>query len=1074
MMAMCNRQLVFDKLRPFCVQLSKEHSRKNIVAVTKALEGIDRGCIQDLQEYLLFPLRIILKQPTKYSEDFYTDLFTLMEKILGCCRVWNWELFTDLFTLSCVMISSPSEQGRGEGKATAKSEDLKAAVVQNIKTLVSKSDYSIIQKLFSLQSLPVLGLAVSILLDLADTEKCRSLKVSAIKCLTELSQVDGKYCNKVRVMLGDTLASFLPGITITLCKIITGDQRQGHSVIATAIYAWTKIVGLTMDDILVEESQKRVTSAATGMIDEKLKTLASKRDSIWVEMTGKKINILVKQICKVKGHSNWKVRLALAESAGSLLQGCTRTLHSSIPDFMEILVGLISDEYPNVANKSRKILNIFTHTHLGPECRPLVEMLEENLHNLSTSLPRIIRSVDEDSKFSALSLMSGYIDLLGSDINHLLMSSSHLKRLSLSLIQVFELETTDIKIIEERTSWIGHDADFISPVHVSDVVKPRKNFKHFHDKKIERELKNVCRLLGYYGSISLLVDHFLDLFHDSILHKMQATMIINELMMGAVGEGVNSYQEKDFEKRRENNIEELESIVEMLIDEYLSPSNLYLVTSPHHNHSVRSTPENRLMALEIVTHESGSQLSSFNRNIIQICLYLEGIGIFAKVLKDRYIPYLMKTIYPLLEKLGDETAYISSTAYLSLCDICHVCQYRSIGELVQRNADYLVNAISLRLRHFCENKKSPLVLKVMLQYSSKDILPLINDAIQEILDSLDENYEEEALLFLRVLNELVKAVFRWFKDCAGTAFEKKPQASGGSRIDDNLDVVSYIKEYLHLKRVSEGDITDSTSFQRNDEQLEEDCLEDKEDMQTDEKKDPPLHVKVVKEVLLRCKHLLSSRNPTIRLLTLDTIAIACQALQSHQDELLPMIHEIWVPFSTRFVDQEKLVTKKAVESLMVMANTSGDFICRRCIKDVFPKMMHFLEKQAEISKGSSKAYLFTINFKLQQCILGQIGNLCKQLGVSGNNLDLVSSVSVLYLSARQPCVLQKAAIETCTILISLDPDPMWVKLCDLYHPKEFLSFVPFFKPVKFKSSPGARNEFSENITKLLKLPEMGS
>lgn len=96
---------------------------------------------------------------------------------------------------------------------------------------------------------------------------------------------------------------------------------------------------------------------------------------------------------------------------------------------------------------------------------------------------------DENRKFSALSLMSGYIDLLGnlstvynlnnfpirpitrlsrlkkiihrfcitgSDINHLLMSASHLKRLSLSLVQVFELDTTDIKIIEERTTWIGH------------------------------------------------------------------------------------------------------------------------------------------------------------------------------------------------------------------------------------------------------------------------------------------------------------------------------------------------------------------------------------------------------------------------------------------------------------------------------------------------------------------------------------------------------------------------------------------------------------------------------------------
>ena len=48
---------------------------------------------------------------------------------------------------------------------------------------------------------------------------------------------------------------------------------------------------------------------------------------------------------------------------------------------------------------------------------------------------------------------------------------------------------------------------------------------------------NDLRSMYFAGSISLLVDHFLDLFHDSILHKMQATMIINELMMGAVGEG---------------------------------------------------------------------------------------------------------------------------------------------------------------------------------------------------------------------------------------------------------------------------------------------------------------------------------------------------------------------------------------------------------------------------------------------------------------------------------------------------------------------------------------------------------
>lgn len=48
------------------------------------------------------------------------------------------------------------------------------------------------------------------------------------------------------------------------------------------------------------------------------------------------------------------------------------------------------------------------------------------------------------------------------------------------------------------------DANFVSHVHVSDVIKPRKNFKHFHDKKIEKELKNICRLLGYYGKIDFI------------------------------------------------------------------------------------------------------------------------------------------------------------------------------------------------------------------------------------------------------------------------------------------------------------------------------------------------------------------------------------------------------------------------------------------------------------------------------------------------------------------------------------------------------------------------------------------
>lgn len=50
----------------------------------------------------------------------------------------------------------------------------------------------------------------------------------------------------------------------------------------------------------------------------------------------------------------------------------------------------------------------------------------------------------------------------------------------------------------------------------------------------------------------------------------------------------------------------------------------------------------------------------------------------------------------------------------------------------------------------------------------------------------------------------------------------------------------------------------------------------------DAKKVVPAHVTMVKEIMLRCKHIIASRNPRLRLLVLDTIRHTCTALRSHQ------------------------------------------------------------------------------------------------------------------------------------------------------------------------------------------------
>ena len=46
--------------------------------------------------------------------------------------------------------------------------------------------------------------------------------------------------------------------------------------------------------------------------------------------------------------------------------------------------------------------------------------------------------------------------VVGPHLNSLLRTSSHLRRLSMALVQVLELDCTDLKIIEERTTTVGH------------------------------------------------------------------------------------------------------------------------------------------------------------------------------------------------------------------------------------------------------------------------------------------------------------------------------------------------------------------------------------------------------------------------------------------------------------------------------------------------------------------------------------------------------------------------------------------------------------------------------------------
>ncbi|XP_035697319.1 TELO2-interacting protein 1 homolog [Branchiostoma floridae] len=130
--------------------------------------------------------------------------------------------------------------------------------------------------------------------------------------------------------------------------------------------------------------------------------------------------------------------------------------------------------------------------------------------------------------------------------------------------------------------------------------------------------------------------------------------------------------------------------------------------------------------------------------------------------------------------------------------------------------------------------------------------------------------------------------------------------------------------------------------------------------------------------------------------------------------LVLQVHQLWQPFTHRLEDTEPLVILKAFGTLCMMGRVCGDFIRKRVVKEVWPKVTTFLTNQAKISIKAGPAYTHTVAHRLQSAILAGLGPLCLQLGVGETEVDMIACACVPYLSARQPTKLQQVLSVVCS------------------------------------------------------------
>ncbi|XP_053902287.1 TELO2-interacting protein 1 homolog isoform X2 [Malaclemys terrapin pileata] len=1012
-------QEAFGILRPVCVQLTKVQTTENVERLQAQLQTVSDSALQELQEYVLFPLRFALKTPGPKRESLVQSVVQCITSILSTTCVKKQDLLQELFSELCLCLSSPS----GLQPPAPLSEELKLTVIQALHVLMHSAYGDIILTLYQPSTLPHLGFAVSLLLALAEQEKAKQIKLAALKCLQvlilqcdcqehhrPLDTVETRQC-------GNLFASFLPGISIALSRVITGDIKQGHMVTVSAIRLFYQTVCLVMADeqlatITQDEEKPSVEQS-------RLSELVVHRGPDWVKSTADKLSLLIHKIVEFASlHPHWKVRMELVELVHLLMLKCSQSLVESVGHLLKAVVGLVNDESNEVQSKCHEILRSIAELRTVAENRALADVLSENLHSLATALPRLMNSQDDQGKFSTLSLLLGSLKLLGPKVSIVLNSAAHLQRLSKALMQVLELDVADVKIVEERR-W-GPEDSLGEPLGSLQHGKGQKKyFRFFTDERIFLLIQQVCRVLGYYGNLYLLVDHFMGLYNESVVYRKQAAMVLNELITGAAGLGVDVLHERETAV----STEDLKGTITSILEEYTDQANWYLTTSIDTEetsdeltvkHSrVRAIPRgahsSSLISSSSPSSDPNPTIRSMNSNIWQICIQLEGVGCFAYVLGKEFRLLLASVLYPVLEKAGDSTLLISQTATGTMVDVCHACGYDSVQHLINANSDYLVNGISLNLRRVAHQPHASRVLEAMLRHSDASLLPLVEDVIRDVLSALDQFYDDRASSFLGVLSTLVAAL-----EVQAPPPEPEMDDSG-----------------------AEGETP------------------------------LPAHAQIAKDVMERCIHLLSDKSLRVRLKVLDVLEFCVIVLHLHENHLLPMAHRAWPALVTRLINDDPLAVLRAFKVLCTLAEKCGDFLRRRFSKDVLPKLAGSLVTQAPVSARAGPMYSHTLAFKLQLAVLQGLGSLCEKLDLGESDLNKVADACLIYLSAKQPVKLQEAARSVFLHLMCVDPDATWLllnQICCLlpYEPPH-----PSLQPVKLGGMGRQRTEFTDNVLGLL-------
>lgn len=873
---------------------AKKATGKQIVKSTELLHQVlkdlshqENTLDSNLADYAFFPLSIIFRGSKELP-------VRAVEAALSCLRVliacgWRINISPDLGKQLLILLSFLAGGNRGEENGKDVSEELASAAFECLESLFDSAENAGLgsSKSVGSENVPLLGHAISVVLDGIAEGPSAVVKAAALRALNSII----RSINDIEV-----LRRFVPGIISSLTKLIRPGSGSGvpYQITSSSLEILERLLNKVISDQGGDLSSKDAQKPQNNT------SKVQQRVDPWVKASSGQVKLALANIIPLQYHERYEVRRSLFNLSMSILQNCRTSLSQSIPMLTETLLVICAQK--SSPDASELLNQAMTTVFHDPD---ILEIVKSSLHDWIIALPRIMQSSDDTPKERGIARVSTAFEII---------SAQNVISSILQNAVAFNLRSSVLTALQTDKSPSVHPVaegslEVARMLQSSDSGGGLLNFRPVlfaasSQKPTMDGLRTLAKQLRVLPMSST--------FQRGVLESLRTTSGDEQL--------ANLWLSLQL-LNNETSSEALE------VDQYLNiPSD--------EDHFSPIIDDVYSFALDILSEPSFEKESA---NWRLQALSLEVIALQAKHQKQDFRPELVDALYPILERMGSSNAALQNHAMTCLNLVSTSCAYPSPGALIVANADYLVNAVALKLNTFEVSPQAPLVLVMMVKLCGPALVPYLDDLVETIFTILAcfHGYPRLVEALFSVLHAIVEESGK----ISHKAIEFSPFAPRRQPTYKAITIEALaerLKRRLSTPLPSPPDSPGPLRFPPDSPHSPD--PESSNPPPEAEEPPPPPQIALLLSIATQTQNHLTSPSTPLILSLLSLLSTAFPALTPYQNQLLPLLATLFPLLTVHLHSPSPQISTAASTALTAACEAGGDFLTSK-IQDEWNRVM---------------------------------------------------------------------------------------------------------------------------------------